>query len=91
MRSAIAIICLAPLVADCGATTYTDITHSGRGLDQLRMDGAGCDMALQQSGVGQSVEAGPNAGSALSNVGTAIIAQDNFLESCMLSRGWERK
>jgi hypothetical protein len=93
MRSAAAIVFAALIVAGCDITdrSYSDLMGGVRGLDQLKMDGATCDMALQQSPAGQPAAAGSNAGLTLSNVGTRMIEQDNFLDSCMLSRGWERK
>ena len=92
MRSTMAVVSLAIALAGCTTDkTYTDVTRSGRALDQLKMDGATCNMALQQSPVGQPADAGPNAGLTLSNVGTRMIEQDNYFDSCMLSRGWERK
>lgn len=93
MRKAVAIVSLALALAACNVTdkTYNDLTRSGRGIDQLRMDGATCDMALQQSAVGQPADAGANAGLTLTNVGTRMMEQDNFFDSCMLSRGWQRQ
>jgi hypothetical protein len=93
MRSAVAIVSLAFAVSGCGITdkTYNDLTRSGRGIDQLSVDGANCDMALLQSHAGQPAEAGANVGLTLSNVGAQMIEQDNFFDSCMLSRGWQRQ
>jgi len=93
VRSLPAILAFTLLVSACAATekTYTDLTRTGRGLNQLKMDGTVCDMALQQSAVGQPAEGGANVGLTLSNIGTRMIEQDNFFDSCMLSRGWERK
>jgi len=93
MKSVGAIVSSALLIAGCNTTdrTYTDLTGGGRGLDQLKMDGGACELALQQSPVGQPATAGSNAGITVSNIGTRMIGQDNFVDSCMLSRGWERK
>ena len=50
MRAFLAIVSLALILAGCNTDkTYTDLTQSGRGIAQLRMDGGVCDMALQQS------------------------------------------
>jgi hypothetical protein len=92
MRLMTAMAFLALLLAGCAVEqSYADMTHSGRNLDQLKMDGAACSMVLQQSSVSQPAQAGPNVGTTLMNISARSMEQDNFFDSCMMSRGWERK
>jgi hypothetical protein len=93
MHGFTSVIPFALLLAACvtAETTYTDLTHTGRGLNQLKIDGAICDMALEQSPARQPAAAGLSAGTTLMNVGSQMIAQSNFFDQCMLSRGWERE
>jgi hypothetical protein len=70
--------------------TYVDSTGGGRGATEPRADGAACNVALRRSPVGQLVDSRPSVGIMLSNNSDRKIEQSQFLESCMLSRGWER-
>jgi len=91
MKTAMALIsCVAMLVAGCSTTptTWRDLTNTGRGIDQRRMDAAACNMMLQQSPLSQPAEATSNTSATIMNVGTRMIEQQNFLDNCMLSRGW---
>ena len=91
MRSMGAIAIAASIMTGCTADrSYHDLI-GGRDLNQLNMDGATCQMSLQQSPVGEAAPTGSNTRLTIANAGTRMIEQDNFLDSCMLSRGWERR
>jgi len=93
MRSAMAILALATILTGCVTTekSYSDLTGRGRELNELKMDGATCEMALDQSPAGQPAAAGSTVGLTVSNIGVRMMQQNDFFDSCMLSRGWERK
>src|ERR1700674_2935425 len=93
MRSAMAILDLATILTGCVTTekSYSDLTGRGRELNGLKMDGATCEMALAQSPAVQPVAAGSTVGLTVSNIGVRMMQQNDFFDSCMLSRGWERK
>jgi len=92
MRTALAMVFLMCLMAGCvtSESPYIDTTLAGRGADQLRTDRAACDVALRQSPVGQAADQGPSVGITLTNIGDRKNAQNDFIGSCMASRGWER-
>jgi Sel1 repeat len=91
LRLSAALVLSAALIAGCDTTiTYSDLTHSGRGIDQLQMDAGTCQMQLQNSSLGQPVAASSNIGTTLTAVGAQITAQQNFFDSCMLSHGWHQ-
>jgi hypothetical protein len=79
------------LVAGCGTITtkWTDLTGAGRGANQRAMDAGACEMMLQQSSLGQPPEAGSNTGNTMLIASAWMTQQQNFRESCMLSRGWQ--
>ena len=92
MRSALAMVSLMCLMSGCitSENPYIDTTLTGRGADQLRMDRAACDVALRQSPAGQAADLGPSVGITLTNIGDRKNEQNDFIGSCMASRGWER-
>ena len=92
MRTALAMVSLMCLMAGCvtSESPYIDTTLAGRGVDQLRMDRAACDVALRQSPAGQAADSGPGVRVTLSNISDRKYEQYAFIESCMTSRGWER-
>jgi hypothetical protein len=57
------------------------------------MSAAQCNLALEQSALGQPVPASATGtpGLALSAVGVQMINQQNFLYQCMLAQGWEQR
>jgi hypothetical protein len=90
-RATLIIVC-APLIAACAIEkTYFDVSNSERGPAQLHMDGAACQMALEQSPAAQPAQAGNNTGTTMVNIGAQMMASDDFFDACMLSRGWSRK
>jgi hypothetical protein len=92
MQAAVARLgCVVMLVSGCSTTpaTWTDLTHTGRGIDQRRMDAAACNMMLSQSPLSQPAEATSDMSATLVNVSARMIEQQNFLDNCMLSRGWK--
>jgi len=74
-------------------TAWYDITNRNRDLGQLKMAAASCNLALQNSAAGQPIpdSATSTPGLAIAAVGTQMINQQNFLDQCMMSQGWEER
>jgi hypothetical protein len=74
-------------------TAWYDITNQHRDISQLKMAAATCNMALQNSAAGQPIpdSATSTPGLALAAVGTQMVNQQNFLDQCMMSQGWEER
>jgi len=66
---------------------YQDFANSDRGSADLKMDFAVCRMI---AGAPQVQSSGCR-GCALLDVGTAVMEQQNAIDACMESRGWDQR
>jgi hypothetical protein len=95
MRVALASLLLVLALAACQTTQteWFDISGQHRNLGQLKMSAAQCNLALEESALGQPIPASATStpGLALSAVGVQMINQQNFLDQCMSAQGWEQR
>jgi hypothetical protein len=67
--------------------TYHDFTNGGRGIDTLKVDYATCGMQIGPPRVNNS----GCRGCGLLDAQSAIMNNDNAMDRCMGSLGWERR
>lgn len=78
-------LCLS--VTGCGPTKYQDITGQQRGMPELKMDSAECEILVDTT----PTPMGACVGACVAmNVLADNIRQQNSFNHCLLAHGWEQ-
>ena len=90
-----AFVLAALLLSGCasGELAWFDITGAKRGMPELKMAAATCELGLQNSVAGLPIpdSATSTPGLALGAVGAQMTRQSEYLEKCMMAQGWEER